>query len=111
VEFQEALARFGFEVAEGRAGRGVNVYRATPNRYLTHWVHAYEDGTALFTWEFGIVDYLTTRQILLGSSESLNTFMYPAQDDRGPQDGGWLVSAVDRAEAALQSIRFDAPET
>ena len=110
VEFAEALDRLGFVRAEERAGRGARVYRSTPNRFLTYWVHAYSDGTALFTWEFTIVDYLATRDVALGSSESLNTFMFPARDDRGPQDGAWLVGAVDRAEGTLQSIRFDAPE-
>jgi hypothetical protein len=110
VEFAEALDRLGFVKAEERAGRGARVFRATPNRFLTYWVHAYGDGTALFTWEFAIVDYLATRDVALGSSEALNTFMFPARDDRGPQDGAWLVGAVDRAEGTLQSIRFDAPE-
>ena len=110
MEFEEALDSLGFELAEERAGRGARVYRATPNRFLTYWLHVYGDGTALFTWEFAIVDYLSTRDIELGSSEALNTFMYPKRDERGPQDGAWLVGAIDRAEAVLQSLRFDAPE-
>jgi len=110
VDFEEALDRLGFVVAEERAGRGARVFRATPNRYLTLWVHADDDGTALFTWEFAIVDYLGTRDVELGSSEALNTFMFPKRDERGPQDGAWLVGAVDRTEALLQSLRFDAPD-
>jgi hypothetical protein len=103
------LSRLGFEVAEEDARR-TRRYRARPNRFLTYWVHADPDGTALFTWEFAIVDYLATRHIQLGSGESLNTFMFPGRDERGPQDGAWLVSAVDRAEATLQSLRFDRPD-
>jgi hypothetical protein len=110
VDFEEALDKLGFELAEERAGRGALVHRATPSRFLTYWVHTYEDGTALFTWEFAIVDYLATREIELGSSEALNTFMYPKRDDRGPQDGAWLVGAIDRTEGLLQSLRFHAPE-
>ena len=110
MDFQEALDGLGFSRAEDRPGRGVRRFRATPNAFLTYWVHAFDDGTALFTWEFAIVDYLATRGIQLGSSEALNTFMFPGQDDRGPQKGAWLVAALDHAEAMLASLRFDAPE-
>ena len=110
MDFEEALQRLGFQMAEKRAGRGMRVFRSTPNRFLTLWVHAYADGTALFTWEFAIVDYLATRDVALGSSEALNTFMFPKRDDRGPQNGAWLVAEVDRTEALLQSLRFGDPE-
>jgi hypothetical protein len=109
VDFREALDRLGFDMSEERSG-GDLLFRATPNRFLTYWAHAYADGTALFTWEFAVVDYLASKGIQLGSGEALNLFMFPAEDDRGPQDGAWLVSAVDRTEARLASLRFDDPE-
>jgi hypothetical protein len=108
--FQEALDRQGFVVAEQRAGGGARRYRATPNRFLTYTVHAYPDGTALFSWEFAIVDYLATRGIALGSSEALNTFMFPETDESGPQDPAWLTSVLDRADATLRSLDFGDPE-
>jgi hypothetical protein len=108
--FLEALSRLGFVLAEERTGRGARLYQATPNRYMTYTVHAYPDGTALFSWEFAIVDYLATRAIALGSSESLNTFMYPATDEVGPQEPAWLTSVLDRTEAALGSLDFADPE-
>jgi hypothetical protein len=40
---------------------------------------------------------------------TLNQFAYPREDDRGQQDGAWLSSAIERAEAELASIRFDRP--
>ena len=110
MDFDEALSRLGFTLAEQRSTGRVRVFRSNPNRYLTCWVHAYEDGSALFTWEFAIVDYLATFGIQLGSSEALNTFMFPMQDERGPQDGAWLASAMDGVDATLRSIRFDVPE-
>ena len=85
-------------------------YRADPNRFLTYWVHVYDDGTALFTWEFAIVDYLATRGVQIGSSEALNLYMFPIRDERGPQDAAWLAEALGRAEEVLRSLRFDAPE-
>jgi len=109
MDFFEALQRHGFESTQIRASRGVQTFAARPNRYLTYWVHVYDDGTALFTWEFAVTDYLLERGIQLGSSESLNLFMFPVSDERGSQDGAWLASVIDRAEATLQSVTFLEP--
>ncbi|HEY7281363.1 MAG TPA: hypothetical protein VID47_07180 [Actinomycetota bacterium] len=107
MTFEEALAGHGFERAERRETHVL--YRARPNRFATYSVHVYPDGTALFTWEFAIVDYLASRGIVLGSSEALNTFMYPEHDETGPQDGAWLTGVVDRTEATLASLDFADP--
>jgi hypothetical protein len=110
VEFDEALARLGFQPSSDRVPRGARVLVARPNRYLTYTVQAFEDGTALFSWEFAVGEYLATRGIQFGSDETLNQFMFPRIDDRGPQDGAWLDDAIGRAETLLSSIRFDQPE-
>jgi hypothetical protein len=110
MEFEEALARLGFRRSDGRHARGMTLFTAEPNRYMTYSVHAYEDGTALFTWEFALADYLATKGIQVGSDEALNQFMFPRQDDRGLQDAAWLAGALDRAEASLRALRFDEPE-
>lgn len=94
----------GFELSQDRPGKGVQTFAARPNRYLTYWVHAYDDGSALFTWEFAIADYLLQRGIQLGSSETLNLFMYPAEDDRGRQEPAWLAHAIEVTEARLRSV-------
>jgi hypothetical protein len=110
MDFDEALDALGFRPATGRAPRGARVLVARPNRYLTYTVQAFDDETALFSWEFAVGEYLATRGIQLGSDETLNQFMFPRRDDRGPQDGPWLAEAIERAEAQLASIRLDAPE-
>jgi hypothetical protein len=110
VTFDEALSGFGFHPGEGRAPRGAKLFTAEPNRYLTYSVHAYEDGTALFTWEFALGEYLLTKGIQFGSDETLNQFMFPREDDRGIQDAAWLTGAIERAQGALRSVRFDDPE-
>ena len=112
MEFDEALAANGFrETDERRMGEGRGrQFVATPNRLMTYAVHAYDDGTAIFSWEFAIGDYLATRGIQIGSDEALNQFMFPREDARGPQDAGWLATAIDQAEAALASLRFDTPQ-
>jgi hypothetical protein len=111
VDFAEALDRFGFVRSEGRgfSREGVRLYMSQPNPYLTYMVHAYEDGTALFSWEFALGEYLLTKGIQFGSDETLNQFAYPRSDLRGQQDGAWLASAIEGTEALLSTIRLDAP--
>jgi hypothetical protein len=109
VEFDEALERIGFRPGSDRAPRGVRPFVAQPNPYLTYTVQAFDDGTALFSWEFAVGEYLATKGIQFGSDETLNQFMFPRRDERGPQDGAWLAGAIERAEGQLASIRFDAP--
>ena len=70
---------------------------AEPNPFLTYTVQKLEDGTALFSWEFAVGEYLRTKGIQFGSDETLNQFMFPREDTRGPQDGTWLVEAIERA--------------
>jgi hypothetical protein len=110
VDFDEALARLGFTPSSDRAPRGVRAFVARPNPFLTYTVQAFEDGTALFSWEFAVGEYLATKGIQFGSDETLNQFMFPRRDDRGPQDAAWLASAIERAEAQLSSVRFDAAD-
>jgi hypothetical protein len=110
VDFDEALERFGFKPDMERHPRGVSVFTAYPNRFLTYTVQAFDDGRALFTFEFAIGEYLATKGVQIGSDEALNQFAYPRQDIRGPQVATWLTSAIEQAEALLADIRLDRPE-
>jgi len=110
MDFRSALTEYGFGSGEERGRRG-RIYTARPNHYLTYSVSAFDDGTALFTWEFAIADFLAAHGMAVGDNERLNLFMYPAQDDRGPQDGAWLAGALERAEESLRSLRFDTPDS
>jgi hypothetical protein len=107
MDFDEALAKLGFEAETGRTPRGVRVLNAHPNRFLTYTVQAFEDGSALFSFEFALGAYLATKGIQVGSDEELNQFAYPRQDIRGPQDGAWLAAAVEQAEGLLADVRLD----
>jgi hypothetical protein len=109
VDFEEALVEHGFHPAAGRTPRGVQVLIAEPNPYLTFTVQAFDDGTALFSWEFAVGEYLRTKGIQFGSDETLNQFMFPREDSRGPQKGEWLADAIQRAQTQLASLRFDRP--
>ena len=112
MDFAEALARFGFRPREERgfAGRGALLHVAEPNPYMTYMVHVYPDGTAIFSWEFALGEYLLTKGIQVGSDETLNQFAYPRADIRGRQDGAWLAAAIEQAEAQLADVRLDRPE-
>jgi hypothetical protein len=110
VDFFEVAERKGFTLAQDRPSRDAWIYSAAPNRYLTYWLHVYTDGSALLTWEYAITDYLVSRSVQLGSSETLNLFMFPVEDLRGAQDPAWLTGAIDSVEAQLQSLDFLNPE-
>ena len=110
MDFESALASRGFAPSGQRAPRGVRVFTSAPNRFLTYTVQAFEDGTALFSWEFAVGEYLATKGIQFGSDETLNQFAFPREDERGPQAAEWLAGCIERAEAQLASVRFDDPE-
>jgi hypothetical protein len=111
VEFDEALARFGFaRTLERGLTRGSQLFTAKPNRFMTYMVHTYEDGSALFTFEFAIADYLQELGLQVGTAEADNQFLYPREDIRGPRDGTWLTAAIERTEAALESVHLDRPD-
>jgi len=111
MEFAEALERFGFHSRDERGfGKEAQLFVASPNRYLTYMVHAYPDGSAIFSWEFALGEYLLTKGIQVGSDETLNQFAFPREELRGPQDGAWLTSAIERTEALLADLRLDRPE-
>ena len=109
MDFASSLASHGFSRSTGRSPRGVQVFVASPNRFLTYTVQAFGDGTALFSWEFAVGEYLSTKGIQFGSDETLNQFAFPREDERGPQETEWLAGCIERAEAQLASVRFDDP--
>jgi hypothetical protein len=100
--FVEALARQGFRELQER--RDVRFFSASPSPYLTYWVHVQPDGSALFTWEFAIAEFMATLGLQVGSDEHLNTFLFPREDARGPQEPAWLAAQIERTEALLRSI-------
>jgi hypothetical protein len=102
VDFEEVLAQLGFREVQER--RGVRFFSASPSDFLTYWVHVQQDGSALFTWEFAIAEYMATLGLQVGSDEHLNTFLFPKDDARGPQDPAWLAAQIERTEAVLRSV-------
>ncbi len=102
MSFEESLRDMGF--ALDRESRGIRYYVARPNPFLTYSLHVSEDGLALFTWEFAVSAYASSKGLQVGSGEDLNTFLYPREDVRGPQDAAWVAAQVERAEHVLRSF-------
>ena len=111
MDFDGALTTLGFALSQERAfgARGAKLYEARPNQFMTYTVHALDDGTAIFSWEFALGDYLAGRGLQVGSDEALNQFVFPRQDLRGSQSGAWLIGAIEQTEAMLSTIRLDRP--
>jgi hypothetical protein len=111
MEFEEVLAKLGFYAGDERAfARRGRLYESHPNTFMTYTVHAFDDGSAIFSWEFALGDYLLTKGIQFGSDETLNQFAYPRHELHGPQEGAWLAVAIEQAEAQLADVRLDRPE-
>ena len=105
--FEGALGRLSFVLDRETGGARHYVRRQGP--YLTYWVQAFEDGTALFTWEFAIGEFAAGFGLQVGSDEHLNTFLFPRSDERGPQDPAWVASRIERTEALLRSVSLLEP--
>lgn len=111
MNFEDALGSLGFRRGEKRAfGSGAVVYESQPNAFMTYTVQALDDGSAIFSWEFALGEYLAGRGLQMGSDEALNQFVFPREDLRGEQTGAWLVSAIEQTEAMLSSIRLEQPD-
>jgi hypothetical protein len=104
VTFEEALAALGFTM--DREVRGIRHYLLRPSPYLTYWVQARQDGTALFTWEFAIGSFASSLGLQVGSNEHLNTFLFPREDAGGPQEPAWVAAQIERTEAILRSVQL-----
>jgi hypothetical protein len=102
TSFGDALTDLGFVLE--RESRGVGHFARRPNPFLTYWIQADDEGTALFTWEFAIGEYAASLGLQVGSDEHLNTFLFPREGTRGPQDATWVASQLERTEALLRSI-------
>ena len=108
VTFEGSLRELGFTLE--RQTRGVDHFARRPNRFLTYWVQAHDDGSALFSWEFAIGEYAATMGLQVGSDEHLNTFLFPQRDARGPQDAAWFAGQIETTELLLRSISLLDPD-
>jgi hypothetical protein len=111
MDFDEAARELGFHPRQqgSAGGGGVRTLEAQPNPYMTYVVQVYPDGNALFTWEFALGEYLAIQGIQMGSDETLNQFIFPRTDVRGPADAAWLAATIEQTETMLETIRLDRP--
>ncbi|HEX9890971.1 MAG TPA: hypothetical protein VGB28_02800 [Actinomycetota bacterium] len=102
MSFEDDLRDLGF--SEERTARSVRQFARRDTPFLTFWLQVRDDGSALFTWEFAIAEYVATVGMQVGSDEHLNTFLYPRTDEHGPQDAAWVAGCLERAETALRGV-------
>lgn len=105
--FHTDLESLGFRLVQS-SRRGIQyVMKAT--RYLAYWVHwDQEEGTALFTWELDIGELMHDRQMQIGANETLNLFLFPQHDAKGPADISFVARELDHSEGLLRSIDLTA---
>jgi hypothetical protein len=105
--FAADLEALGFGLVQ--SSRRGDQYALAATRYLTYWVHwNQEDGTCLFTWEVDIGELMHNRELQIGANETLNLFLFPQYDARGPADVSFVAQELDRAESILKSIDLTA---
>jgi len=106
--FHTDLTALGFAIVQ-EDRKGVLQYSWRSTRYLTYWLHWNpSDGDVLFTWELDLGEFMHDRGMQVGANETLNTFLFPQYDARGPADIQFVVQELDRAESVLKSIDLTA---
>lgn len=102
--FEEDLGALGFRLVQ-QDKRGVRQYSQASGRYLTYWVHwnPYE-AEVLFTWEVAIGELVHDHGMQIGADETLNIFLFPQFDAKGPAEIAFVAREIDRAEGALRSV-------
>ncbi len=106
-EFVEGLASLGFVLVQ-RDRRGVTQYARKPNRYLTEWVHDYQQ-EALFTWEFDLGEFCSDVGWQIGAAEHSFQILYPQYDARIGRDLDAVAVEVARLERQLGSLDLADP--
>lgn len=105
--FLADLEVLGFRASVERAG--VLQLSCRASAHLTYWVHWDRSaGTALFTWEHAVGEYLSSLGLQIGSNEELNQFLFPKHDVRGPAEIGFVTSEMDRVEEILRAVDLTA---
>ncbi|MFY9586813.1 MAG: hypothetical protein WAT66_05085 [Actinomycetota bacterium] len=104
--FAADLESLGFRFL-GQNRQGEITYEKTANRFLTYHVHwDPQSNEVLFTWEFAIGEFFDARGMQIGSNESLNLFLFPQYDSKGPAETGFVAGELDRAEQLFRAINF-----
>ena len=102
MSFRSELEAMGFELVQ--TNRGSERYTARGNRYLVLWVYTSPDGTAEFTWEYALGEYLKDHGFAVSVQDELSLMVFPTTDLRGPAEIVWITEQVAAAEAQLSSI-------
>jgi hypothetical protein len=104
VSFGEELIDLGFQLVQST--RGSERYAVRPTRHLQMWVHTMPDGTATFTWEFELGQYLKEQGFAISVQDELSLMIFPRADAHGPAEIAWVTERITATENALSSVDF-----
>lgn len=108
MAFAHDLSMVGFQLAQEKRD-GTRMFTLARNRFLNYWLHVPPDGErALFTWEFAIGEYMQDYGLQIGTSEPLNQFLFPQEDQEVEQDLAAVVAAMERVETSFRGMDFGA---
>jgi hypothetical protein len=109
MSFTDDLESVGF-VFQSVGRGGISHYSLQGNRYLTYYCHVPDDESGgVFSWEFAIGEFCTTRGLQVGSNDPLNVFLYSSGDVTVPPSVASVVAQIDATETLLNSLRFADP--
>lgn len=98
--FASAMRETGF-VDQGRTRRGGRQWSLEWNRYLTFDVHEFDDGI-VFTWSFGLGEFVLERGMQIGAGETSFQELYPRNDVKLSRDEDAVRAEISRTLARLR---------
>lgn len=105
-DFVADLETLGFR----RTGsRRASEWTLQASPYLVFSVLAQDDGAVLFTWEVAIGEFMAAHGLQIGTNETLNLFLFPQRDARGPADVTFIVDEMERVRKILSSLDLSGP--
>jgi hypothetical protein len=104
MTFGDQLIDLGFQLVQ--SVRGSERYAVRPTRHLQMWVSTSADGTATFTWEFELGQYLKEQGFAVSVQDELSLMIFPRTDAHGPAEIGWVTEQISRTETTLSSVDF-----
>ena len=99
----DPIAELGFELVQRRRD-GSRQYGLRANPYLNFWLVVGADGTAQFSWEFALGEYLSQKDLSVSAQDALSLLLFPRTDATGPAEPDWIRERVDHVMALLGSV-------
>ena len=96
------LQDLGFELVQ--SSKGAERFTARGGQYLVLWLQTFPDGTAEFTYELALGQYLKDKGFAVSVQDELSLMIFPRTDIRGPAEIEWVRQQIEAAETQLASV-------